>query len=110
MTPTKKNEYKWYAEAKLWNGPKYLSGGLNQLMTRYASGRQPMLGFFIYFQKPDLVNKMADWRNHITINCLHGFVSHNEIDDFSIETIHNHQSGAAVVVRHFGINFCWDPD
>lgn len=109
VQPERKQEFTWFAEAKIWRGSIKLKGGLEQLLNRYASGRQKNIGLLVYFKCPELTIKLNEWRSFISDNGLCQFKNNNLINDFSFETTHKQQAGTEVVVRHMGINLCWSP-
>ena len=100
---------KWYGEAKIWNGVTYLQKGINQLLTRYASGREKNLGFLVYFRFPGMTGKMSEWLSHL--NLQSDVDSHNSIitNEFIFSTTHLHSAGTKIEVKHFAINVHWNP-
>lgn len=80
----------WIAEAKLDGGPLYISGGLAQLHSRYASGFEEDVGLLIYCfgEKAKLV--LAHWRTHMVAEKLQGFVRDWDDDDLSFWSEHEH--------------------
>lgn len=63
-------QYSWLAEAKLDNGPAYLSKGVDQLTERYAKGTpgHHCGGFLVYIQKALCAERLAGWKDHFTAN------------------------------------------
>ena len=104
------DKFTWYAEAKIWNGPVYVEGGLGQLLQRYATGRHPDLGLFIYFKDRGIVNKLRDWSAHLELNRLEGLDKIYPVNDFCFDSTHFHASGADIKIRHFGVNVFWRPE
>lgn len=105
----KSGKFKWYGEAKIWNGVNYLDGGMNQLLTRYASGKELNLGFLVYFKADNLVKKMSDWKEHLNSKLDVNKDLTEEINNFSFYTVHKHTTGSDIKVRHFSINIYWNP-
>lgn len=60
--------YSWLAEAKLDNGPAYLTAGVHQLSERYARGtpHHNHGGFIVYIQKKRCAERFANWRKHFS--------------------------------------------
>lgn len=110
VSAIRKPQMRWYGEAKIWKGPKYLRGGLNQLLLRYATGRQTDLGLLIYFQKPGIVTRLREWKRALHSSANQIQLKHtNVLNNFTLESEHLHKSGATVRVRHIGINLDWSP-
>lgn len=109
VAPERNRSMKWYGEAKIWNGVTYLNGGIDQLLSRYASGRDRQLGFLVYFKEKNLISKMKTWLTHVDgMPDVYPNKS-NVIDDYSFTSTHRHSTGATIEVRHFAINIDWDP-
>ncbi|BBH12952.1 hypothetical protein [Chromobacterium haemolyticum] len=106
--PVQKKDMKWYAEAKIWGGVEYLNGGMDQLLTRYASGRHPSLGFIVYFKNGEIIDSMSKWA--VCLKDRSDFQEKDESEDgFTFSTMHNHASGKNIMVRHFAVNLNWSP-
>ena len=60
--------FSWLAEAKLDNGPAYLSKGIDQLTERYVRGTSGHNcgGFLVYVQRARCAERFATWRTHIS--------------------------------------------
>lgn len=110
VRPKNKPEMKWYGEAKIWDGVEYLHGGITQLITRYASGRERRLGFLVYFRCDSLMSKMGDWQEHLEHDSETYKDDFFKIDDYSFVSSHQHSSGSKIFVRHFAININWKPE
>ena len=61
-------KYSWLAEAKIDNGPAYLTAGMHQLSDRYVRGTPDHnCGcFLVYIQKADCTERFAGWRKHFS--------------------------------------------
>lgn len=109
VQPKKSRKFKWYGEAKIWNGVKYLNGGMDQLLSRYATGKEPNLGFLVYFKTDNLVHKMKEWKTHLNTRIEVDQSLNQDIDHFSFYTVHNHSAGSKIKIRHFSLNIYWNP-
>ncbi len=109
VSPKTKRAMKWYGEAKIWSSVGYLEGGIDQLLGRYASGRERFLGFFIYFKSRDIAGIMNRWLAHL--NGLTSVIGGKSrvIDELSFITCHKHDAGTEIQVRHFAVNIYWNP-
>lgn len=107
VTPKQNQSMRWIGEAKIWNGVEYLHGGMEQLLTRYATGREKHLGFIIYIKKAKAAKLILKWRGYVKGLPVCYARSTECIDQFSFSSNHVHQSGIEVTVRHFGINIFW---
>lgn len=60
--------FSWLAEAKLDNGPAYLTSGVHQLSNRYARGTQDHNhgALIVYIQKDRCTERFATWRKHFS--------------------------------------------
>jgi hypothetical protein len=109
VIPERNKNFKWYGEAKIWDGVTYLSKGISQLISRYASGREKNLGFLIYFKSDSLVSKMTGWLDHLKAGGQIDSSKTKEIDEFSFTTSHPHSSGTNIEIRHLAVNIHWNP-
>ena len=110
VRPREKPEMKWYGEAKIWHGVEYLDGGMRQLLSRYASGRERQLGFLVYFPCDALIPKMGEWHDYLKAKADHHMPDFSKVDDYSFISSHPHSSGAKIFVRHFAVNIHWRPE
>ncbi len=102
------SQFNWVklGEAKIWDGNKYHVGGLEQLLTRYTTGRE-CRGFVIsYVKKKDVKGLFEKLRAYIDekkpIN-LEGLCKDHNIR-WSFLSDHKHSSGELVEVHHVGCN------
>lgn len=109
VSPKRKPEFKWYAEAKIWGGVEYLEKGMTQLLSRYATGREKNLGFLVYFKEANLVAKMQKWKEFLEASDSVDASASKSVDEFTFCTAHHHDSGSLVEVRHMSVNIYWNP-
>lgn len=69
--------FEWIGEAKLWKGSAYIKSGLEQLLTRYATGTsgENAGGLLVYVKQEKAVEKMKTWHTELTSH-----ISTHEID------------------------------
>ncbi|NOH19108.1 hypothetical protein [Vibrio cyclitrophicus] len=60
--------FEWIGEAKLWKGQSYVKGGLEQLLTRYATGTEGESagGLIVYVKQPDALDKLKTWHAELS--------------------------------------------
>ncbi len=110
VEPKHKRTLKWYGEAKIWHGPKYLNDGITQLLSRYASGRQGYLGFVVYFKTDDMVGKMSEWSSHLTKQAdVLSIEDSTSTSKFSFCSTHKHSTGSQIKIQHLAVNVHWNP-
>ncbi|UDM18396.1 hypothetical protein [Vogesella sp. XCS3] len=107
VQPKQRSAMKWYGEAKIWDGVAYLQSGMDQLLDRYATGRQIYLGFLVYFKEQGIVTKMKKWFEHLSLLPKTYCCKCEPITDFSFSSTHPHSSGSKILVRHFSVNVEW---
>lgn len=91
----------WIAEAKLSDGPEYLSGGLSQLQSRYASGFEPDVALLIYCFGVRAKSALKNWRDHLGTSKLEGYIRDWDSDDLSFWSEHEHLgTGIHLRTRH----------
>ncbi|WP_141100847.1 hypothetical protein [Roseateles aquatilis] len=78
--------FSWLAEAKLDNGPAYLSKGVDQLTERYVRGTpgHHCGGFLVYVQKARCAERFATWRQHLAANA-------SSFEDLTVEDCKSRQ-------------------
>lgn len=93
-------------EAKIWDGPKYHTKGLGQLLSRYTTGRE-CRGFVIsYVKQKDIKSLFEDLRKHIDSEKpfnLEGLCLDHNIK-WSFLSNHRHSSGELIAICHIGCN------
>lgn len=100
----------WLAEAKNWKGCSWVASGIQQLLTRYATGLpgQCFGGLIIYFEQKDAASLMTKWRLHMVTQDLAGSI--DVISDLSFRSYHLHAAtGGRFSVRHFPVPLYWQP-
>lgn len=93
-------------EAKLYHGPAYHLKGLDQLLERYATGRDRSAYVFDYFRENNIKTKMLAVR--ATMNTDRPLQQTCEAVDhqsaWAFVTHHSHKSGETIRIVHFGVN------
>lgn len=93
-------------EAKIYDGPKNHFGGLNQLLSRYTTGRETRGLVITYVRQKNIVAKMKgirDEMDEVNPENQTGRTSDHTLR-WSFVSTHNHSSGEDVEVAHVGIN------
>jgi hypothetical protein len=108
----KGEEFKWLCEAKIANGPAYLSGGLDQLFKRYLNPRHKYCGFLIYVQNPEIDASKNNWIEHLFEHEPHELDDFDFIDDlFEFESKHLPiLPTSPTYVRHFLVYLYYKPE
>lgn len=109
VEPKNNNKMKWYGEAKIWHGVEYLNKGINQLLSRYASGSEKNIGFLVYFKEGNMIAKMGDWFSYLIKQPDVDAGKSRVIDEKSFVTTHHHSTGTTIEVQHFSVNIHWNP-
>ncbi|EGQ9297305.1 hypothetical protein ACSTLJ_04760 [Vibrio parahaemolyticus] len=62
------HQFEWIGEAKLWKGPAYIKGGLEQLLNRYATATsgESAGGMLVYVRQPNALSKLRDWHSELS--------------------------------------------
>lgn len=111
----KSKGYRWLGEAKLDNGPAYLIGGFDQLITRYEAGERKHGGLLIYMQgRAPAAQKMLYWMDQLHTRCdpqyEHAYGSCCERRQFSYYSEITHpKSGLPYLIRHMPVMLNWSP-
>ncbi|PSU31107.1 hypothetical protein CTM88_02390 [Photobacterium aquimaris] len=60
--------FEWIGEAKLWKGQAYVKGGLEQLLTRYATGTtgESAGGLLVYVKQENALEKLITWHTELS--------------------------------------------
>lgn len=96
--------FDWLAEAKIWRGNAYASGGLDQLLS-YSSGSEGCAMLF-YIRIAGAEKTMQEWRNHLVDGkkCL----SASEPDrGLAFDAVHRHSQVNELPVWHLGFALHW---
>lgn len=117
LVKCRNNKFRWMAEAKIWKGTQYLTGGMQQLLTRYSNGSESDAGFLIYFREEDNVSsKMADWRRHIIDQSICDHVSSDKSPspintNLQMTSVHEVKpKGKHVKTKHFPVCLYFSPE
>jgi hypothetical protein len=93
-------------EAKIYKGPTYHAEGLQQLVERYATGREGSGFIFEYVKKPNIKDLVVKVRSHLDNDKPCG--QEGDCQDHRIRwaftTQHQHTSGELLRVLHMSIN------
>jgi hypothetical protein len=94
------------AEAKMYKGPKYHLDGLEQLLSRYTTGREGRGLLIVYVQREDIAGLIQKLRermdNDKPIN--QKGQTENHILKWSFISTHTHSCGEDLQVGHVGCN------
>lgn len=101
-TPVRKK----LGEAKIYSGYAYHVGGLNQLLTRYTTGRECRGLLLIYFRKANLVGLVRGLRDQMDhlLPCSQQGSTSNQVHRWSFLSSHVHSSGELMEVEHVACN------
>jgi hypothetical protein len=93
-------------EAKIYDGPKYHVGGLEQLLTRYTTGRETRGLLIVYCKAQGIKDKVQSLRTHMDTSQPQGQqgATCNHKLRWSFRSAHAHSSGELVEVDHVGCN------
>lgn len=97
-------------EAKIYDGPAYHFGGLEQLLGRYTTGREGRGLLIEYYRKSDiavLVKKLRDKMDQDR-PCNQQGSTGDHLLKWSFVSAHGHSSGETVSVGHVGCNLWVD--
>lgn len=99
-------ERKKLIEAKIWKGPQYHIGGLEQLLTRYTTGREGRGIVISYVRTKDisgLFNKLRAVMDS-DLPCRQTAPTTSHLSNWSFVSTHDHSCGDPLDVRHVGCN------
>jgi hypothetical protein len=93
-------------EAKIYDGPAVHVGGLEQLISRYATGREGMGVVIEYVTKPKIKDLVTKIRAHLdsTKPCSQESESKDHRIRWAFTTDHQHSSGETFRVLHLNCN------
>jgi hypothetical protein len=96
----------YLGECKIYKGPKYHSGGCEQLLNRYMTGRVARGFCLAYFFGPNMQSLIGKIRNYMDVNLPHNQTgpSIECRHKWSFSTTHKHSAGSVVQVVHLGCN------
>lgn len=98
-------------EAKIYDGPEYHLGGLQQLLSRYTTGREGRGMLIVYFRKQNiagLVKKLREKMDADLPNSQQGPTADHQIK-WSFLSKHAHSCGENLEVGHIGCNLYIEP-
>lgn len=104
--------FEWLGEAKLDNGPAYLTKGMRQLYYRYTSGNEAGSGMLIYNRKKNSKGRMATWREHLSKTDGLGWLSNALVNEQEIDFVSTHLhdgKGIEVQTRHLCFSLYVNP-
>lgn len=95
-------------EAKIYDGAKYHCGGLEQLITRYSTGREGRGLLIVYCRKKDIVEKIKGLRMYMDeqLPCQQQGETADHTLKWSFRSAHAHSSGEIVGIDHVACNLC----
>lgn len=108
------NKYLWVSEAKIHSSYEYLSGGFDQLTTRYLRGTVNASegALLIYIRNADVASVVKTWEQKLIERKLTDFETQPCTTRGLLGFYNNHKhesSGLPVRIRHVGINLHWNP-
>jgi hypothetical protein len=97
-------------EAKIYNGPKYHFEGLEQLLSRYTTGREGRGLLIVYFRKTDIAGLVKKLRKTMDAEqpCQQQGPTNDHMLKWSFLSIHAHSCGENLEVGHIGCNLYID--
>lgn len=102
------SERRMLAEAKIYDGPEKHIRGLEQLLTRYTTGREGRGLLIEYFRKVGIADYIEKIRSRMDadrpLSQVGNTVSHTI--KWSFLSIHAHNCGENLRVAHIGCNLC----
>lgn len=101
---------KLLGEAKIYNGPAYHIQGLEQLISRYVTGRELRGLIIIYFRVSDINGYVKKIRRRMDNDrpCLQQGNTSNHTHRWSFLSTHMHSSGVNLEVCHIGCNLYFE--
>ncbi len=106
-------DFKWFAEAKKWNGATYIYGGVEQLISRYTLGgyNQTNGGVLIYFFCDNIFQKIDELKLHLQKIESPRFTVTTLENSFYFYTSHLHQtSGLDFKIKFFPVILHFKPN
>lgn len=93
-------------EAKIYRGPAYHFGGLEQLLNRYTTGREERGLLIEYVRKPNVKGLMNNIRIEMDgkFPCNQKGITKDHCMNWSFTSTHGHSSGEDLDVDHIGCN------
>lgn len=105
-TPARKR----LCEAKIYDGPEYHISGLNQLLNRYATGREGRGIVLSYVRKKNISALVASIRERMDqkLPCGQAGITTDHILKWSFLSSHNHACGEVLEVCHVNCNLYFE--
>ena len=93
-------------EAKLYDGPAYHIKGLEQLLTRYATGRDSTGLMVCYVRVENIAAKLQSIREKMDLNrpVVQTAATYDGNKKWTFRSEHKHSSGEVIDVSHVGVN------
>ena len=93
-------------EAKIYNGPEYHFGGLEQLIGRYSTGSEGRGLLIVYVRKKDIAGLIVKLRQKMDseLPMEQQGKTKDHFLKWSFISTHKHSSGESLDVGHFGCN------
>lgn len=97
-------------EAKIYDGPKYHVDGLDQLVSRYMTGREGFGILIEYVKKPGIKNLVEKLKEFMDKNkpCIQDGIAQDHFIRWAFYTKHQHNSGEIIRVVHLNCNLYQD--
>lgn len=97
-------------EAKIWDGPAYHVRGVDQLLSRYTTGREGRGLLIVYFRKREIATLIRGLRSEMdtTHPCRQQGATVDHVLKWSFRSTHEHSCGDPVEVAHVGCNLFVD--
>ncbi len=94
------------AEAKIEGGPVRHEKGLEQLLSRYVTGREKSSWLILYVNRPNIKGRMQGLRENLDRNRPHkqSGACGPHLINWAFVSVHSHSSGEMVRVSHIGCN------
>jgi len=100
----------WLGESKIHRKYDDLTQALLQLISRYATGRDPDGGLLILVQNKGCDKVVTRWRKHLKTVRAEGLLRiEQDVTRRCFRSLHEHDSGAEYCVRHMGIHLYYAP-
>lgn len=93
-------------EAKIYNGPAYHIDGLQQLISRYITGRELRGLLMVYFRERDIASRVKKLRERMDADtpCYQQGGTRDHTLKWSFLSSHTHSSGENLDIAHIGCN------
>jgi hypothetical protein len=100
----------WIGESKIHRKYEDLTQALLQLISRYATGRDPDGGLLILVKHKGCDEVLKRWRKHLQTVRTEGLIrTERDVTPRCFRSVHEHDSGAEYCVRHMGVHLYYAP-